>query len=344
MGRIRRVASVATITAALAVTGFAAVPAARAGLEAEPTAPPAAYVSEIAAPPFLCVLSSLDLATGDTAPLGAAPSAEACVIDLAVAPDGSIWGVGPIPTDGTPEVPYLTHFDQTTGEVLSSGPFTGAFDEVLGIYGGIAFDGAGTLYAQLVTDEPGCDDNFVCLYTVDPATGASTLVGAPGDDYARTSLIFLAADCGTAMDTTEPTIFEDLSTESGWDDPAVTGHDDADSLARYDRTTAALSEVAHFADPDTFTVGLDYARADGTLYALTAPRTIPGEAGEPIAQPSGDVGVSAILVSLYTVDPATAAVTLVAPLDPEANVVGLGIAGTCPVPPAPIVLEPTFTG
>jgi hypothetical protein len=224
--------------------------------------------------------------------------------------------------------------------VVSSTSITGSFSSAFLQFGGLAFDGVGTLYAQLVTDEPGCDDSYVCLYTVDRSTAVATFVANPGDEYFETAVFTLAADCGASMLTVDPTFTEADSIETSWDAPAVSGHEDVDSLAAYDRATGLLSEVAHFADPDQFVVGLDYARADGTLFALLAPRLVPGEEGAA----ADDVYPAAFDVSLYTVDPATAAVSLVAPLSaPEANIATLGIAGTCPAPP-PIVLEPTFTG
>jgi hypothetical protein len=344
MHRIRRVASAALLTIAVTAAGLAAMPAAQAGLpEAEPTEPPAAYTIDGVDFPDGCALQRLDLGSGTVTPLPAAPSPEACVIDLAVAPDGSVWGIGPAPTEGPFLPAFLTHFDADTGAVLSSTLFTGAFSEAQLRYGGLAFDSAGTLYAQLVTDEPGCDVDFVCLYTVDPSTAVATFVGTPGDDFAETFLAFLAADCGTAMETVVPAIIDDAATDASWDGPTAADHG-ADSLASYDAATGALTQGPELVDPNDFVVGLDYFRTDGTLYALIAPRLLPGE--ESVEATVDDVYASAFQVALYTVDPATAEVTLVAPLsDPEANIATLGIAGECPVPaPPPIVLEPTFTG
>jgi hypothetical protein len=358
MHRSRRAAAAVLLTAALSVAGVVAMPAANAGILADPeAAPPVAYTINGDDFPTACSLQRIDLATGAVTPFGA-PSPDACVADLAVAPDGSVWGIGPAPTPLAPLPGELVHFDETTGDVLSATPFTGAFSDQDLRFGGLAFDAAGTMYAQLVTDEPGCDTVSVCLYTVDPATAVATFVGAPGPEFDITFLSFLAADCGTALDTVIPafTLAGEDPAPTSWGDAGASSHDDRDALASYDGATGLLTETAHFPSEDDIVVGLDYSRADGTLYALVAPRFLPGEAGTETeattetteapdaAAAADDVYAEALLVSLYTVDPASGALTLVAPLpDPEANMAILGIAGSCTAP-APLVLEPTFTG
>ena len=49
------------------------------------------------------------------------------------------------------------------------------------------FDAAGVLYTQFSTSEEGCGDfeegfTVACLYRVDPATAAATLIGNAGAD------------------------------------------------------------------------------------------------------------------------------------------------------------------
>jgi hypothetical protein len=334
MKRFRRVASVVTMTAVMAAAGLAAMPTAHAGLpEAEP---PAAYAITSADLLVSCALATVDLTDGTTTVLPAGGSAEACVDDLAVAPDGSVWGVIEVNN-----VANLVRFDPATGAVLSTQPFTGVLDPDLA-NGGLAFDGASTLYVQLVTDDPGCDGDAVCLYTVDRETAAATFVGNPGPDNFFTGMLFLGADCGASLVTGEAGEGA-ASVDASWDDGEPEALFLGLALSSYDKETGILTDGPLF--PDDFSLaGLDYSRADGTLYALGV------EGVEPVAEAEGggDVGAADVNASLFVVDPATADVTEVAALsEPNLNILTLGIAGECvvpPPPPAPLVLEPTFTG
>jgi hypothetical protein len=345
MKQLGRVASFATITLALAGAGVVATPAAQAGL-GEPTEPPPAYVL-VLADRDSCQLASVDLGSGAVTVLSAAPSAEACADDLAVAPDGSVWGIGD--GDDASLEAELIHYDATTGEVLTRTAIQGSFTESGLAFGGLAFDGAGTLYVQLVTDEPGCDGDAVCLYTADPTTAQASFVGAPGADFFATFFAFLAADCGASLRTIGfgalITGADTTGADTSWD-AVVPAAPLSNTLNSYDKASGAMTTGGAFPD-DLFVVGLDYFRTDGTLYALLAPRSVPIETSDPTTDATaaaGDVGTSAIEVSLYTVDPATVEVTLVAPLsEPDLNLGALAIAGTCPAPP-PIELAPTFTG
>jgi len=336
MKRFRRVASVVTMTAVMAAAGLAAMPTAQAGLpEAEP---PAAYAITSADLLVSCALATVDLTDGTTTVLPAGGSAGACVEDLAVAPDGSVWGIREVGEDAPSVV--LVQFDPATGAVVSSETITGSFPEAGLEDGGLAFDAAGTLYVQIVTDEAGCDNQFVCLYTVDLTTTAATFVGAAGPDKFETEMFFLGADCAGSMVTSEGDDIDDRLVLN-----AV--------LDAVDPATGVVTDGPEF--PDDFALaGLDYSRADSTLYALGTTLTPAGAGGDTETSAGewgdgDDVSAAVTNASLYVVDPATAGLTLVAALsEPNLDISTLGIAGQCPVPPtpapAPIVLEPTFTG
>lgn len=154
----------------------------------------------------VCDLATLDLVTGTLTDLPAASSSDACAIDLAAAPDGTVYGIGgdnfsgggPLGTnlaqaaeagvlvtyaaDGTAGTKPIVVEDGTAGRT---------------VVGGIAVSPSGTLYVHLVVDQVGCDTgapdttgttiaspqyvgDSVCLYTLDPGTGMATLVGTTG--------------------------------------------------------------------------------------------------------------------------------------------------------------------
>ena len=343
MRTLRRLAATATITAMVAVVGVAAVPAANAGVAATPEAPPAAYTIINASLLLSCTLASVDLTDGTVTALPAGGSAEGCVRDLAVAPDGTVWGVRQLQ-----EPPALVQFDPVTGAVLSSDEITGSFDLVALEEGGLTFDAGGTLYVQLVTDEPGCDSDAVCLYTVDPATAVATFVGGPGAANEETSMDILAADCAGNAATTE-------SSRAGGGETTSLAESDDDveaaelfrRLDSIDLTTGLVTDGPDF-DEGFAVAGLDYDRVSGTLYAIGTFELNPVEESTSSTTAATDVAPAEFDSSLFIVDPATAEVTPVAPpSDPNINITTLGIGGTCPVPepvPAPVVLEPTFTG
>ncbi len=337
MTGIRRVASVATITVAVAAASIAAMPAAQAGLEA-PAEAPAAYAiggGGVLAP--ACQLVTVDLSNGAVGTLGAPSSVEACAHDLAVAPDGSVWGIAE-PSGAPPAL--LVHFDPATGEVLSSTAITGDFPDASIAEGGLAFDAAGTLFAQLSTDA--CVG--VCLYTLDRDTAVATLVGGPGDDLLSSFMYYLGADCAGSMVTTEVSKGSNGDAASAESDP--TAQVFGPTLASVDPATGLVTTGSAFQD-DFDLAGLDYARADGTLYALGRVGPTPTGSTDDTTAATGDVGAAAFDASLFVVDPETAGITEVTALsEPNLDISALGIAGECPVPPppAPVVLAPTFTG
>lgn len=355
MAVLGRLAAAASVAAMMTMTAIAVLPAPMA--HGGSAASPPAYTITGSAVTEACQLVRVDITTGATTVLGAPPSSEACVTDLAVAPDGSVWGIRE--TESL-EV-LLVEFDPATGAVRSSGPFTGNFSAIFLEIGAVAFDGTGTLYAQLVTDEPGCDLDFVCLYTVDPQTRVATFVGAAGPEKFETVMLFLAADCGTSMVTTEFTGDLGEAGTTSWGDADVGARAFGLQLDSVDKATGVVTDGPPFA-LDLSLAGLDYSRADGTLYALGGSPPV-GQFGESEATPptsagedpategeadaaEGDVGAADVNASIFVVDPATAAVTEVVALDrPDLEVGVLGIGGQCAGPaPTPLVIEPRFTG
>ena len=114
-----------------------------------------------------CQLSTIDLATAAVVPIGAT-SQTSCVHDLAVSPEGVVYGLLS-PLYNATEVD-LVRFDTTTGAATNLGPITGSFDTTIGNNGGIAFAPDGTLLATFAANQSGCVPSAsVCLYRVDPA-------------------------------------------------------------------------------------------------------------------------------------------------------------------------------
>lgn len=291
--------------------------------------------------PGSCQLQKIDLTTGVLTDLPAAPSADACVGDLAMTSDGTVWGVldgtGPqnqvgsftpqaaadpslvrFSADGTPNLTQITVPDSTIAFLRD---------------GGIAVSTAGTVYVQIASNAPGClpqvtdttstsvpTPQQVCLYTVDPSTGAATLVGPT--DTITTYFDFLTT-CSSGAYTVLQGQGPELSTES-----LSTGH-------------ASSGPVLD--SP----IGIDCSPGTGTLYAVNGvnTRTLASQS-RPAAIQQTEVG---------TIDPSTGAFTAAAPVsDQRAEIWALAVAPT-PVPPtttpttsggvAPAVeVPPAFTG
>lgn len=233
-----------------------------------------------------CTLVKVDLATAAVTAMGAAESPDACVRDLAVAPDGTPWGIGDTSfnnnlggRDASAVVDspvQLVRFSPTDGSVVSTVPvLVDGSPKVELIQGGLAVNATG-VYAQLVTSS--CDGGgAVCLFTVDPTTGAATEIGS--STLGETELYGLA-DCGGLV-TVRP-------------DETDTGY----SLAPTDATTGVVGSGPAV---DRW-IGYDCA---GSLrYALTSPPAVPGRVP------------SAVGLDLVTFDPATGATTLVNGIDP----------------------------
>jgi len=292
-----------------------------------------------------CRIATVDIATGATTLLSAPADFETCVNDLAVGPDGSLWGIDRLTTPTTDVEAELVQFDPATGAILDSGLFTGNFTSSGIAEGGLAFGADDVMYAHLVTNEDGCDNAYVCLYTVDPTTRAVTLVG--NSDQGETEMFFLTADCAGSMLTSEFTADaldegapgpDTLATDNpraasdpppGWPDVDAQNGLLSQQLGHVDPSTGEVTRGAEF--PELFDLlGLEYDRATGTLYAL-------GLELMPIS-PDGVFDD----ISVYTVDPATGDITWVSDFNDEIGFPqGLAIAGSCAAE-APLVVR--FTG
>jgi hypothetical protein len=283
-----------------------------------------------------CQLSTIDLTSGAVAPIGATAQ-DSCVNDLAVAPDGTVYGVnGPKNLALTVD---LIRFDTSTGAPTNLGPLTGSFTDSFVSDGGITFAADGTMYVNMGTDETGCDDVAICLYRVDPATLTSTLVGP--FTQGETSFFYLTAACNGTTLSTQYQVGESSVEQSAPFGDGVQAADFDQRLTSWNTTTGASTPGADlFAGLNV--TGLEFDRVTGTLYLLARevqpPQAVPDETTtDPTVEPQYEDGVS-----LYTLDVATGATTFVADLDPELTVDSLGIAGSCAAPA--IELVPTFTG
>jgi len=293
-----------------------------------------------------CQIVTVDIANGTTTVLSAAPDPAACVRDLAVAPDGSLWGIDEVEDSGGPEV-TLVQFDPATGAILDSGLLTGTFDFSSLESGGIAFDAAGTLYVHMVTDQFGCFGAFVCLYRVDPATRASTFVGPSFQP--EIPMFFLTANCAGAMLTSQ---FNGLVTSvpsSGIEHPDVDTSappewpDVSAQNSLFEQVLSSVNTsngivIPSIVLPPNFDVlGIEYDRVSGILYAIgleeSPNATTPDDVG--VAQPFNDIAV-------FVVDPTTGDITLAANFNDKAGFPqGLAIGGECEEE-APLVVS--FTG
>ncbi len=332
--RVRKLLAVLAVTTLTAGVGVVAMGAAPTG-----AAETSGYTI-VAIDQGGCQLSTIDLTTGAVAGIGAT-ALESCVADLAVAPDGTVYGLYE-PNDLALGVD-LIRFDTTTGAPTDLGVLTGTFTDSALKKGGITFAADGTMLVHMVTDEAGCDNAAVCLYRVDPATLTSTLVGP--QNQGETSFFYLTTACsGTTLSTQD----QANNTAAGQNAPFgddVQAADFGQRLTSWNTGTGASAPGADlFAGLDV--AGLEFDRVTGTLYLLAheslVPEAVPDEAttdppAEQTAEPQYASGVS-----LYTVDVATGATTLVADLDADLIVDSLGIAGTCAAPAVEIV--PTFTG
>lgn len=169
-----------------------------------------------------CDLNSIDLVTGQLTDLPAPSAPGACSSDLAVAPDGTVYGidgdhlygVGSFdPARDSDGSPHLIEYDAAGNASITI--LTNDDNLLTGLLlGGIAVTADGTIYAQ-IQDATSCanminpttglyiSDNLplVCLYTIDPVTGVTTLVGPASQSYA---LFVGLTSCASAMRTMGP--------------------------------------------------------------------------------------------------------------------------------------------
>ncbi len=318
---------------------------------AAPAGPPIVGYTVIASDG--CTLATIDLSTGDVTALGAGFTGLACVDDLAVAPDGTVYGITNF-FNGL-LIAHLVRFD-ADGTPVDLGPFTGDFTESELDEGGIAFGPGNQLFVHMQTDEGigECDGNNddACLYGVDVDTLVATLIGPPNDGQSD-SFHWLAAPCsGSMLSVTEgepigpvSTAEPDAETEAtvAGDDQAAQGDVGAllvpTDLWTINPTTGLFTAGPPITptDPDTDeidVVGIDHDRASGAVYLLGAPL-------EFVVGPDGVGAQSSFsdVISIFQLDPATGAATeLVAVSDSELILGALALPGSC------VQTFPLFTG
>ena len=253
----------------------------------------------------MCDLLTIDLASGVLTDLPAVPSEAACAWDLAVAADGTVYGIAgtqigigsvspavdslggavliTFSADGTPSGQTLT---------VGGSPISGTFG------GGIAVDAAGIVYV-IAVNETTCESQpidlqsfapsdtyiFNCLFTVNLSSGELTQVG---DGFPPDTAVLGLTSCASDMWTLmfEPDPF------NGQQSPASI----AIPWMSIDTTNAIPTE----AGISTQALGYDCVATGNTVYAMS---TGLGLTANGIA-PSEFVGAD-----LGTVDPTTGVFT-----------------------------------
>jgi hypothetical protein len=292
----------------------------------------------------LCDLYTIDLATGALADLPATSSEAACAADLAVAANGTVYGiagrqffaVGSVsPTvDSLSGAELITFAADGTpsGQTLTIG---GA--PISGISGGsIAVDAAGTVYV-IAVNETTCDprltapgsfttgDNlaFNCLYTVNLSTGELTQIG---EGFSPNSAVYGLTSCASNMWSIMPDLMAPLSVDQS---PASFGI----PWASIDPTTAIATESGM----STQLLGYDCVATGTTVYAMSADGF--GLTGNTIT-PSAPV-----VPELGTVDPTTGVFTETVTMSTPTGYIYWSAFAVLPIPvePEPEPLAPNFT-
>jgi len=224
----------------------------------------------------LCDLYTIDLATGALTDLPAAASEAACAADLAVAANGTVYGIAGTQffTVGSVNPAYdslggaelITFSADGTPSGLS---LTVGGRPVSGISGGsIAVDAAGTVYV-IALDEATCDPRltapgsfttgdtyaFSCLYTVNLSTGELTQIG---EGFSPNSAVYGLTSCASNMWS----LMLGLMPLSVDQSPASFGI----PWASIDPTTAIATE----AGMSTQLLGFDCVATGNTVYAMSA--------------------------------------------------------------------------
>jgi hypothetical protein len=305
-----------------------------------------------------CRIVKIDIGAGTTTLLPAAESIFACGRDWAMAPDGTLWNI----RQDEPGEVAIVQFDATTGAELDGKILTGNFPGAEVIEGGIAFDANGVMLVHIVTNEPGCFGEFVCLYRVDPSTGASTFIGNAVQP--ETEMFFLTANCAGGLLTSEFSPFltgvkpgsTGGTTESNVAAQATTTAESAaaatggsEGWSKVDPQNGLFDQLLSSVNPNNGAVipkvllppnfdlfGIEYDRVTGVLYAIGQALLLdqPGDVTpqQPIAG-----------TEVFTVNTTTGALTAVMDFDDSVGDIpqGLAIGGTCAAE-APLVV--TFTG
>jgi len=291
----------------------------------------------------LCDLYTIDLATGALTDLPAAASEAACAADLAVAANGTVYGIAGTQffTVGSVNPAYdslggaelITFSADGTPSGLS---LTVGGRPVSGISGGsIAVDAAGTVYV-IALDEATCDPRltapgsfttgdtyaFSCLYTVNLSTGELTQIG---EGFSPNSAVYGLTSCASNMWS----LMLGLMPLSVDQSPASFGI----PWASIDPTTAIATE----AGMSTQLLGFDCVATGNTVYAMSADGF--GLTANAI-RPSAPV-----IPELGTVDPTSGVFTETVTMSTPTGYIYWSAFAVLPIPvePEPEPLAPNFT-
>lgn len=256
-----------------------------------------------------CQLGSVDLATGVVTPLPHV-GADGCGSDLALTPDGRLFGLGSNP--GQPAGPiHLFQFDTATGQRAADLGQVGTFNAFAGpSNAGLAFDLSGAVFVVMVGQDAGCGGGSPCLYRASLTNpSAAQFIGA---GPLGSHLQGLAISCLGAAVTL--------------DSPGANA-----LLASRNLSTGAVSPIGTGVGATTTVLGLDFDSA-GTLWGVGSTNN-----GVPVSH-------------VFTLDPTTGLASVGPLLTGTTGVpVALALSG-CSLPPPPpgpppaVVVVPRFTG
>ena len=291
-----------------------------------------------------CDLNTIDLATGALTDLPAPSSEAACADDLAVAPDGTVYGiagyqffavgsVGPAAdSQGNPQLITFSANGTPSGQTLTvnAAPISGRSG------GSIAIDAAGTMYV-IAINETTCDAGlngplsldpsdttaYNCLFTVNIATGALTQVG---HGFSPNHSVFGLASCASKMWAQTP----GLMTPNNGNEPATIGL----PWASIDPATGVPTE----AGISTELFGFDCLATGTTIYAMSAVYVGPAPTS---FEPQGAAPGQVVFV-LGTIDPSTGAFTATVTSNVPTTMPVIAFA-VAPLPVAPDPVAPVFT-
>jgi hypothetical protein len=263
-----------------------------------------------------CELHTLDLETGELTDLPAFASPATCAADLAVAPNGTVWGLVDIPVPTSPlRAGFVVRFNAEGEGFTHEITVEGATEASL-VTGGLAIEPDGTIYIQLSTDGPGCSLTEVCLYRYDLDTTIASPVGVSGET--STPLEHLAS-CSSGL----------RSMAGG-------------QLLAVDDATGAASPLVTI---DARLLGYDCLRDSDVLHAVAGP------ADEVLSPQDVTVGTVDPATGAYTAqavlsDPEAAVNALaVGPAPASTTTTTTTTPATTPPAAAPgAVVTPTFTG
>ncbi len=339
--------------AAAAAVALGVVAAGSAGLAAPPTAAPTGFTILFNASPRTCQVARIDLGSGVVTPIGAPQPTAVCPIDIEHAPDGRYLGV----TLSLSGPSHLVQIDVNTGVITTIGPTSFMVADA----GGLAFTPSGTLLFYGIVSDPACNATLTsCLYRIDPATGASTLIGKAGDNIEVSALSFTCD--GRLLAEWEDFTF--ILGSSGASPPGFISHGTSTGSATTTTTTTpspASSSPPPTGPPSTASSGVTPAATTGApsfgtvdpgtgaLTRIGPPSGTQAVDGMDIANDGSlwGIGVRSLAANPHvwntvTIDPTTGAPTerAVTSIDGRTQVLaGLELDATCPA-----IVAPRFTG